>query len=850
MQAPASQAQSSARVRLRIQSIKIELSTTSQYPINTKLLSNGRLLFNLEAIKSGQPLRWEGINPIDVDQNESLEIRVYELHWFGKKRDRVGSVNFRVQDMDNNRPSVTARDDSGSPPFAVSVTLVPTGDSHSAAQNAQNEANSRVAMSPSLLESLGRTRDAVETILKIGQSLAELNPVAKAVVKIFTHAWETLRKQDQCDALVAKLVEEMGDVLPHVAAVEDHAKLGNLRDTLKELLRLVEEASRFVVEYKSDGAAVRTVRAFVSSSAQDQVDEFVSRFGRLKESFDREVAIQTVQRVETLLGDAERALLKPLIVPGTGYDLGRCCLEGTRMEIIDDICNWALAGTGSTGLYWLYGPAGCGKSAVSTSVSESLHNDGVLGGSFFCKRDSEHLRKPENVVSDIAASLAHKYPEYGAKLVEALRADPKLADSPMKTRFAGLIVTPIQSIGRCDFKTSTVVVDAIDESGTADGRVELVRCLLQLSQLASWLKVLVTSRPNEEIRNILGPGQGGVERRNLFTVDEASVSRDILAYVRSRMNAIPADTTGRDRWPDEGEILKLSASSNRLFIWARTACSLIQQSLDPDATLKQILAGQRSEGAEKALGEIYTTALNEGLGEAKHDASIIRLCVGAIVLTGLRRPLPDAALAGMLAGRIKPHALSRLINRLGSILYRDDHSAVRMLHQSFGDFMTGNDCPKEYRTNVIEQNAALAESCLQIMLRGLRFNICGLETSCVMNRDVPDLLSRIERNISLELSYSCLYWISHLVEPAFTSVSPKIFKLLDELLLGEHLLYWIEVASLTKELYAITEGMDQIMNWVNDSQNKYSKVASDIYRFLWAAAVPISSSTPHLYVSA
>ncbi|KAG8680306.1 hypothetical protein FRC08_016397 [Ceratobasidium sp. 394] len=334
MQAPVNQVQPSAQVRLRIQSIEVGFTTCPQYPINLKLLSNGRLLFNLQAIKSGQPPRWESVNPIDVDQSGSIEIRVYELHWFGKKREPMGAVSFKVHDIVNRGSGITARDDSGSLPFSVSVvSTVDVG--RSAAQNGQKAANELVAMSPSLLESMGRTRDAVETILKIGQSLAELNPIAKASVGLFTQAWEvsrpqstaeqkrtpglcrrvvpdrhnpswqTLKKQDQCDALVAKLVAEMGDVLPHVAAVEDHAKLANLQDTLKDPLLLVEDASRFVIEYKSDGATVRAVKAFVSSSAQGQVDEFVDRFRKLKENFDRGMATQLVQRVETLFGDGE-----------------------------------------------------------------------------------------------------------------------------------------------------------------------------------------------------------------------------------------------------------------------------------------------------------------------------------------------------------------------------------------------------------------------------------------------------------------------------------------------------------------------------------------------------------------
>ncbi|KAG8680710.1 hypothetical protein FRC08_016093 [Ceratobasidium sp. 394] len=292
------------------------------------------------------------------------------------------------------------------------------------------------------------------------------------------------------------------------------------------------------------------------------------------------------------------------------------------------------------------------------------------------------------------------------------------------------------------------------------------------------------------------------------------------------MNAIPAKVTGRSQWPDEGEIHQLAAKSNRLFIWARTACNLVQRGLNPATTLRQILAGQRSEGAKKALAEIYTTALKEGLGEVNDDAHIIQLCVGAIVLTGSRRPLPDVALAGMLSEHVEPHVLSRVVNRLGSVLYRDDHSAVRALHLSFSDFMTGDDCPKEYRTDVIVQNAALTESCLQIMLRDLRINICGLETPCRMNRDVPDLPSRIEKNISLELSYRSLYWTTHLVTPAFATISPQILNLLSKFLFGEHLIYWIELLSLTKELRAITECMDKLMKWINVSRRPYAMGSS------------------------
>ncbi|KAG9126118.1 hypothetical protein FRC07_004798 [Ceratobasidium sp. 392] len=628
-------------------------------------------------------------------------------------------------------------------------------------------------------------------------------------------AVETLKEREQCDLLVSKLVTEMGDVLPDVAAFENHAKITNLQGTVKEILLLVEDASLFVIEYKSDGAAVRAVRAFASPSAQDQVNRFIDDFGRLKEIFARRVITQIAQRVEGLLNDADRLILEKLIIPGATYDLSRGCLDGTRVEILEDIHNWALGAAGSTSFFWLYGPAECGKSAIATSVSETLHKAGVLGASFFCRRDNEGLRKTENVISQLAASLAYKSPAYGEKLAEALRRDLNLAHTPMKSRFFDLMVRPLESVSKdTSFNTLVIVVDAVDESGFPEQRAELVRCLLELSQLVGWLKVLMTSRPNDEIRTVFELETGSLERRNLFAEGEASVSRDIKAYIRSRISAIPIEATDRDQWPNNRDIETLAERANGLFIWTRTACNLIQQSLDPEATLDQILSGQQSNDERRALSDIYATALNEGLGATNNNAGLIQLCVGAIVLTGSRRPLPDTALAALLSKRVKQHILSRIINRLGSVLYRDEHSAVRVLHQSFSDYMTGADCPEQYQVNLLVLNAELATCCIELMLRELRFNICDLKDSSAMNCDVADLQARIETNIRPELQYSSVYWTTHLVVSPFDPLSVAV-ELLDFVLGGPYLLYWIEVLSLTNKPYTVTRSMAQLIDWIN-----------------------------------
>ena len=76
----------------------------------------------------------------------------------------------------------------------------------------------------------------------------------------------------------------------------------------------------------------------------------------------------------------------------------------------------------------------------------------------------------------------------------------------------------------------------------------------------------------------------------------------------------------------------------------------------------------------------------------------------------------------------------------------------------------------------------------------LRYNICGLETSLIFNKDVPDLDERIEKNIPSFLKYICCNWFNHLRDVPY---SQKLCEQL-KLFAYDRLLSWFEVLSLTE----------------------------------------------------
>jgi hypothetical protein len=68
-----------------------------------------------------------------------------------------------------------------------------------------------------------------------------------------------------------------------------------------------------------------------------------------------------------------------------GFDRPRCA-ESTRLQIIQTIEEWINSDADSTvpsSLFWLYGGAGVGKSAVAQSLSENYPDEGAARGQLF-----------------------------------------------------------------------------------------------------------------------------------------------------------------------------------------------------------------------------------------------------------------------------------------------------------------------------------------------------------------------------------------------------------------------------------------------------------------------------------
>jgi hypothetical protein len=151
--------------------------------------------------------------------------------------------------------------------------------------------------------------------------------------------------------------------------------------------------------------------------------------------------------------------------------------------------------------------------------------------------------------------------------------------------------------------------------------------------------------------------------------------------------------------------------------------------------------------------------------------------------------------------------INQTLEDLHSILDipKDQNGSLRLHHPSFRDFLLNNDRCKNPNLWVDEKQAhqALADSCIQLMSTSLKQDICGLNTPGVLVSDVES--SRVQRSLSSEVQYACLYWSQHLHKSgAQLRDDDQVHHFLQE-----HLLHWLEALGWMQKM---SEGVYSIIS--------------------------------------
>lgn len=634
---------------------------------------------------------------------------------------------------------------------------------------------------------------------------------------------------------MAKELAELLDVeLNHTNIIPDNLRSESVRERLKNMMNVIEEALKFIQARMGNNSLGKLrdcsidIYALISVNEGERITRTTELTALKKklEQASRSLDSCLLNNIYAMVAAAQiyesDALLEKRLKPvlPARSSANHHCLEGTRESPLERIMKWALGSdNSSSGLYHVHGVAGSGKSSMASTTCKKLETEKILGGAFFCKRDMPNQRDPNRILPSLSYTLALRHGAYRACVMLALKDEPDITSRSIEQQLKVLFRNPFAELAQTKerSKSFVFVIDALDECGDDESRPRLADILCQIAALTNWLKVFVTSRPTNELMRRLSSPNTRILSINL---NDADAEGDIKLYTHASLKSL-VDLSGLSpSWLSEDTVHKLTNLASGLFIWTSTMIKYIRDQIDMDNAMTVVLSGKGTT-AEASLDDLYMKVI-ESSGSGDDNVLLKKKVLGIVLITARNRPLSVDGLYDFLQGadkQVSKGTLVAVLNRLRSVLYEDisKGNVIRVCHPSFLDFLEDHNRSGMYWTSTGQLHAAMVETSLNLMQTKLRFNICGLKTSYVANKDVQDLPQKIKDSIPESLVYSCLYWTTHLTEINRSTVEDLVYEFFRCL----KVVYWVEVLSLVDGLKTGLGALQSVMVFFNVCIRQY-----------------------------
>ena len=349
-------------------------------------------------------------------------------------------------------------------------------------------------------------------------------------------------------------------------------------------------------------------------------------------------------------------------------------MEGTRKYRLHEIVDWVANASEEkdhpqSNTYWIYGLPGIGKTSLAHSVCASLHDQGLLAGAFFCRRDDPNLSEPRNVLPTLIYKLAGIFPPFRSKVADRLRNDSNLTPESMKE---SLFLDLFQSLPRSPNHFLAFFIDAFDECGNYRSRPALLRLLTSAAARVSWLKIIITSRPEADIQQFFGKlPQSSYFRYDLASDQEAG--DDLRTFAQKEFGLV---AERRHLPAPEGPLLdRLISRANGLFIFIKTLALALEHCPNPKGFLEE--TAEEAGAGLKSLYGLYSYILNSRI---VHSNAEFQRVIGVLLTVASYRALCEQTIAE-LAG-VEHNLVKEWVDDLSSLLYRDEgtNGGIRVRH--------------------------------------------------------------------------------------------------------------------------------------------------------------------------
>ncbi|KXN80735.1 hypothetical protein AN958_08104 [Leucoagaricus sp. SymC.cos] len=274
------------------------------------------------------------------------------------------------------------------------------------------------------------------------------------------------------------------------------------------------------------------------------------------------------------------------------------CFPGTREQYIHDVVHWATASVDETTLpiYWMKGPAGVGKSAISQTCAERVKDVGHLGAAFFFSINgrNDHRR----FFPSLAYQLSTILPDYRHLITKKIDNDRLIVRKTMKSQFQSLIVEPLQELEKQGKHVGrrAIFIDGLDECQGNDEQSEIIELIAaSVRAHTTPFRWAFFSRPEPHIEAVFDDESiSPLCKRALLPISR-EVDGEIEHYLRGgfknilrRRNLLSLSRS----WPSRGDVQKLVDASAGLFAYPAAVLRFIDchSFLEFEHTLQAVLS--------------------------------------------------------------------------------------------------------------------------------------------------------------------------------------------------------------------------------------------------------------------
>ncbi|KAJ3550904.1 hypothetical protein NMY22_g132 [Coprinellus aureogranulatus] len=365
------------------------------------------------------------------------------------------------------------------------------------------------------------------------------------------------------------------------------------------------------------------------------------------------------------------------------------CLPGTRKAVLSDIRAWANGDLhpSEPHIMWLYGYAGCGKSALAQEIAVQFDDEGLLAASFFFSRGTGDRGAVVRFACTIASQISASIPETYATIEETIKKNRTLLSTktaPPSLQFERLVYHPIKAAVHSPRKPVLIVLDGVDECGDREEMAGIIESMLLFfdKHPSTPLRILITSRIEDHLHEQLHSSD---QVRLLNLVDRTSdadieTALDIEIEKKKKGSRVLACDKSWPSWLDRRKLVEHIGGS---FIFMTTVVKLLFDSKlmggqTPMERLPLIL------NTKPEFDDLYMSIL-----EPSKDLPHFRDIIGTIALA--QEAVSIAQIAELLEVKA-PNVASVLIN-LHAIMRipGNDRDPITLWHTSLRDFLISED---------------------------------------------------------------------------------------------------------------------------------------------------------------